>query len=271
MFTSSDDGQTWTGAPGTGANSIVVDAGGQIFISNFGGQSDVYGVRSSYRNGLVWGDVGLLNQAVPLLAINNIDEIFAVTMGNGIYRTTDDGASWKQIGLSGDDVRCLRLNSYNHLFAGTRGQGVFSSTDNGDNWTSVSSGAAGANVQCIAFDKSDVAYIGTESDGLYRSVAPTTGMSRASQSLPRIFSLEQNYPNPFNPSTIIRYALARRSQVTLSIFNTLGQQVAMLVNENEDTGYHEVRFDGSGLASGVYFYRLRAGEYVATKRLILVR
>jgi hypothetical protein len=59
--------------------------------------------------------------------------------------------------------------------------------------------------------------------------------------------------------------------VTLSVFNTLGQQVATLVNEIEDTGYHDVRFDASGLASGIYFYRLIAGEYVATKKLVVLR
>ena len=59
--------------------------------------------------------------------------------------------------------------------------------------------------------------------------------------------------------------------MTLSVFNTLGQQVATLVNDTHDAGYHDVRFDASGLASGVYFYRFRAGEYVATKRLLLIR
>jgi hypothetical protein len=83
--------------------------------------------------------------------------------------------------------------------------------------------------------------------------------------------LYQNYPNPFNPSTTIRYNLSGRSHVTLSLYNTLGQQVASLVDAVEEPGEHSVRFDGSGLASGVYCYRLRAGEYVATKRLVLVR
>lgn len=85
------------------------------------------------------------------------------------------------------------------------------------------------------------------------------------------FSLCQNYPNPFNPTTTIRYAIPQRTHVTLTVFNTLGQQVAALVNESEDEGYHEVKFDGSDLASGVYFYRLQAGEYVATKRLLLLK
>jgi diadenosine tetraphosphatase ApaH/serine/threonine PP2A family protein phosphatase len=83
--------------------------------------------------------------------------------------------------------------------------------------------------------------------------------------------LLQNYPNPFNPSTTIRYVLPARCHVILTVFNTLGQQIATLINDTQEAGYHDVRCDGSGLASGVYFYRLRAGEYLATKRLLLVR
>jgi len=89
--------------------------------------------------------------------------------------------------------------------------------------------------------------------------------------LPDRFQLHQNYPNPFNPSTTIRYGLPTRSYVTLAVFNTLGQQVAQLVNEELESGYHEVTFDGSGLSSGVYFYRLRAGDFVETKRFLLLK
>jgi len=88
---------------------------------------------------------------------------------------------------------------------------------------------------------------------------------------PNEFSLMQNYPNPFNPSTTIRYGLPQRSQVTLSVFNTLGESVSTLVNGDMDAGYHEVQFDGSKLASGVYLYRIQAGSYVETKKLLLVR
>jgi hypothetical protein len=85
------------------------------------------------------------------------------------------------------------------------------------------------------------------------------------------FALYQNFPNPFNPSTTIRYGLPHKSAVRLTVFNTLGQQVATLVQGELEAGYHEVRFDASGMASGVYFYRITAGAFVGTKKLLLIR
>jgi M6 family metalloprotease-like protein len=89
--------------------------------------------------------------------------------------------------------------------------------------------------------------------------------------LPLACTLEQNYPNPFNPSTTIRYGLPFRSQVSLIVFNTLGQQIAVLQNGEREAGYHEVQFDASGLSSGVYFYRIAAGAHVETRKLLLIR
>jgi hypothetical protein len=88
--------------------------------------------------------------------------------------------------------------------------------------------------------------------------------------LPKEFVLENNFPNPFNPSTTIRYGLPRKSQVSLTVYNTLGQQVSQLVSGEQEAGYHEVRFDASGLSSGVYFYRLSTSSFVETKKLLLL-
>jgi hypothetical protein len=89
--------------------------------------------------------------------------------------------------------------------------------------------------------------------------------------MPTEFSLGQNYPNPFNPSTTSRYALPSRSNVTLTVSNIIGQQVATLVHGSEEQGYHEVKLDGLNLASGVYFYRLQAGSFVQSKKFVLLR
>jgi hypothetical protein len=98
-----------------------------------------------------------------------------------------------------------------------------------------------------------------------------TGVTDLAGILPKQFSLAQNYPNPFNPSTTIRYGLPSRAQVTLTVFNTLGQQISVLQNGEQDAGFYQVQLDGDGLSSGVYFYRLKAGDFVETKRFLLLR
>lgn len=85
------------------------------------------------------------------------------------------------------------------------------------------------------------------------------------------FVLEQNYPNPFNPTTTIRFSLPVSAEVTINVFNLLGEKVAELVNNNLNAGYHEISFDGSKLTSGIYFYQLRAGEFKATKKFIIAK
>ena len=91
------------------------------------------------------------------------------------------------------------------------------------------------------------------------------------QDVPAVFSLGQNFPNPFNPETTIRYSLPSRSHVLLAVYNTLGERVAVLADGVQEGGFHDVRFDGSALASGVYFYRLQSTGFVQTKRLSLMK
>jgi hypothetical protein len=101
--------------------------------------------------------------------------------------------------------------------------------------------------------------------------AATTSVEAAGNVVPAVYELSQNYPNPFNPSTTIRYAIPQRSHVTLSVFNALGQDVATLVNESQEAGFHDVKFEGTNLASGVYLYRIQAGSFIQTKKLLLLR
>ncbi len=85
------------------------------------------------------------------------------------------------------------------------------------------------------------------------------------------FKLNQNYPNPFNPTTTISYSIPKSSFVTLKVYDLLGNEVATLVNEDKSAGYYQVKFNASNLASGVYFYRLIAGNRVEVKKLILTK
>jgi len=91
------------------------------------------------------------------------------------------------------------------------------------------------------------------------------------QIVPDKIALEQNYPNPFNPATTINYQLPQKSYVTLKIYDILGSLVKTLIDQEIEAGYHSIRWNASGLASGVYFYRLNAGSFVSTKKLILMK
>jgi hypothetical protein len=88
---------------------------------------------------------------------------------------------------------------------------------------------------------------------------------------PAEFSVAQNFPNPFNPTTVVRFQLPTLSDVRLVIYDLLGREVRMLVNETKPAGSYEVKFDATALASGVYLYRLTAGDFVQTRKMIVIK
>jgi hypothetical protein len=98
----------------------------------------------------------------------------------------------------------------------------------------------------------------------------TTGVAEE-QGLPQTFQLQQNYPNPFNPSTVISYSIAKAGNVTLKVYNMLGQEVATLVNGYQAAKSYDVTFNASGLSSGVYFYELQAGSNSTIKKMVLMK
>jgi hypothetical protein len=89
--------------------------------------------------------------------------------------------------------------------------------------------------------------------------------------VPKTFSLDQNFPNPFNPSTIINYELPVRNDVELTIYNLIGEKVTTLVSKNQSAGKYSVEWDASGVASGVYYYKISAGEFQAVRKMVLLR
>jgi len=98
-----------------------------------------------------------------------------------------------------------------------------------------------------------------------------TDVNDESITAPNGYNLEQNHPNPFNPSTVINFSLANESKVTLKVFGMLGNEIATLVDENKNVGIHQVNFDASGLAGGLYCYRLTTENFSQTKKMLLLK
>jgi hypothetical protein len=146
----------------------------------------------------------------------------------------------------------------------------------GNDWTEHKydlSAFAGQTI-CIAFRYNmDISVNGLwcNIDNVFIGNHSAIGIQQISNEIPRQFQLKQNYPNPFNPVTNIEFDIAKTSNVDLVIFNSLGQVVSTLVNQELRAGSYKYDFNASGLPSGSYFYRLTAGDYVKTNKMILVK
>lgn len=113
---------------------------------------------------------------------------------------------------------------------------------------------------------------GTQNDfALIKYNSNPIGIQTVSSGIPHYFSLSQNYPNPFNPVSIIKFEVPKDVNVTLKIFDILGREVTTLVNEFKRAGFYESKFDGNDLASGIYFYRIEAGGFISSKKMILIK
>ena len=186
--------------------------------------------------------------------------------------------SWTAVnsGLTNSFVNTLAASGAN-LFAGTGG-GVFLSTNNGTSSTTVNTGLTNNLVGSLAVSDTNL-FAGTVGSGVWKCPLSeiATSVERASSSSPEQFVLAQNYPNPFNPSTTIYYALPVTCNVRLVVFNTLGQQVARLVNQQQTAGWQSVEWRGK-VSSGVYFYRIEATDvsnpnqrFVETRKMLMMK
>lgn len=192
--------------------------------------------------------------------------------------------TWALAGLEGKKVLSLTTDSDGVVYAGTS-DGTYYTTDFGTTWdvygkvasenlkkTKASVGGLSAvNAMIVRGDE----IFAAANEGLYKtkvhgkiSVADPGNGAEVVES----YSLSQNYPNPFNPSTTIRYNLASAGKVSLKVYNVLGQEIAILVNGLESAGMKDVRFDGAGLPSGIYIYRLEGeGNSGMTRKMILLK
>jgi len=106
---------------------------------------------------------------------------------------------------------------------------------------------------------------------VYKQSTLTDVVKDEEETIPTVFKLEQNYPNPFNPSTIIKFAVPEISNVLIKIYDLLGGEVITLVNEEMEAGWYKREFNGSGYSSGIYIYRMQAGNYISTRKMILIK
>jgi len=271
VFRSTDDGASWTAAS-NGLNSTYVRAlavhGSDLWVATLN-----TGIYVSTNNGTNWTprNNGLSNPAEHSFAF--IDPyVFVSTLGGGgVARSTDNGLSWTQVASWGDTSAYVLTVVGTSLFAGTAYGKVRRSTNYGTSWSDVSTGLPAFDVYALRV-YGDYLLAATTGAGVWRRpLSQLVSVDEDRGGFPREYALQQNYPNPFNPTTTIGYQLPSRSRVTLKVFDILGREVATLTDAIEEPGYKEVRFDAVGLASGVYFYRLQAGDFVQTRKLLLLR
>jgi hypothetical protein len=273
VFLSTNNGTNWTpvnsGLTNTAVMSLAV-SGTNLFVGTNGG-----GVFLSTNNGTSWtaASTGLGGTSVNTLAVSGTN-LFAGTGGGGVYLSTNNGTNWTAVnsGLANTAVRSFTVNGSN-IFAGTDGGGIFLSTDDGTSWTAVNSGLLpNTTINALAVSGTNL-FAGTSYKGVWsRPLSDMiTSVKRLSTDLPTNFSLSQNYPNPFNPVTRISFNLPTRSFVLLKIFDVIGREVASIVSEELPAGTYSRQWNAAKMSSGIYFYRLQAGSFTQTKRLVLLK
>jgi len=289
---STNKGVTWSVVDSGLTNASNTDVSALATVGNIivAGTSDNSGIFRSTNNGTTWASantglftvVGDSTQYVQIHAFATIGSTIFAGTDQGIFRSTDNGASWNSAstGIPLNEfqqfpaVGCLASAGTN-LFAGMNGEtpgGVYLSTNSGASWTWTDSGAVGIHVTSLVASGNYV-YAVSES-GVWKLLLSQTGntaVTTGNAGVAKAFALSQNYPNPFNPTTMISYQLPAASRVSLKVYDMVGRQVATLVNGQMEAGAHQVSFDASRLASGVYFYQLQAGSFVASKKLVLLK
>jgi len=175
--------------------------------------------------------------------------------------------------IPSNDITCLEIDATGNKWIGTSdGFAKFDDT----NWrvyNEANSGLTNNSIHCVTVDRYENIWIGTKR-GLSVYNENTVSVDEdinLNESIPNDYLLYHNYPNPFNNSTVIKYSIPQEGLVTLKVYNLLGEEVAGLVNDTKQTGNYEVSFDATGLPSGVYFYRLQEGNFVETKKMVLMK
>ncbi len=279
FFISTDGGSLW--------HIQSSHDGGFLFYLQYHPQipGKVYGMGGfdyyqSIDTGKTWTSILHVGEQTSTLAVHKTipGTIYASARGL-IYKTTDDGQNWNEIGAG---LRAVLGNSYdihNFVFDETTsgrfyvgiGTGLFLTENDGETWRRVHD----RDITQVVGDNEKpmhLYFITNYERTLIRMLDTftVTGVNNQNNILPAGYSLEQNYPNPFNPTTTIKFSLEKNSFTQLKIYDILGSEIKTLVNSYQSAGEHFVKFDGRGLASGVYFYTLSTKDFYKTKKMILL-
>jgi photosystem II stability/assembly factor-like uncharacterized protein len=216
---------------------------------NFGATT---GSTNSYSVAFNTGGIGFTGQTVAL-------------------KSTDGGANYSSVTLPGTGT-CYSFNNVLDRFWYDRGSIIYWSSDNGANFASQYTGTGTFQAMDLTLDGNVIrGWSVTSTGGIAGYYELISGISNNNNQVPSNYVLSQNYPNPFNPSTKISYSLPKAGNVNLVVYDILGREVAVLVNEFTTAGNHTIDFNASGLSSGVYLYKIQSGNFTATKKMVLVK
>ncbi len=270
-----------SGCIGSQNSGFIIDAqffgfglnGGasRSYITTNGGTSwtaSGLGIAGSFVSGLVFNDNKLNGVAVTNTSMPNVS------------RTTNGGTTWSSLntgtGIGGYTLlRYIDNSPVVYLAGGTGTSGVIArSNNNGATWT-VQTTAGLTVINHMDFVRSGTTVYGyaVAGDGSVLKITDVvTGIEDPSGNVPADYKLEQNYPNPFNPVTTINFSIPKASFVTLKVYDALGKEVASIISKDLQPGSYSQQFVASkNLGSGVYFYRLTAGDFSETKKFILAK
>jgi hypothetical protein len=259
-------------------NAVVKVPAIALFENKFYAATLGGGIFEVSDDGLSWyaRNTGLTNHWVYSLAVSG-NNFFAGT-AKGVF-LSNDGIFWKQInnGIPPFYIINSIVVKGSTVFAGQSssmsGGGVYVSADTGKSWTQVNGGLTFNEDANLVINESNIfVCIDHDYNNVWtRPLSEITGTTKEPDNLPNDFTLSQNYPNPFNPSTVISYSLPSSSNVKLIVYNTLGQCIKTLENEFKPAGNYYVNFNASALPSGIYFYKLEAGQFSQIKKMMLIK
>jgi len=274
VYKSTNNGELWIKQNVTpdslGVKLLCKNREGQLFVGLWQG-----GMRKSTDNGVTWTEIntGLYVNVPPnAITINDSDQIFIGTDGMGVYRSADAGETWNFCGIENKAITSIHCGKNGLVIAGTERDETYLSGDNGVTWKRIAEGISLTHiVSAVYISKSGYIFAGTWGGGLYRSINKVTSYEENEITAIKDYALLQNYPNPFNPETVISYRLPQSGKVTLKVYDPVGNEVATLVNQEQTAGRHEVSFEAGHLTSGVYICQIRAGEFVKTIKMSMVK